>query len=344
MRKTHKIKDWLKALIYALITVLVVKAFFFEVFTIPTSSMEKTLLPGDLIFVNKLSYGARIPTTPFTIPFTHQINPFNQEKKAYLDFLQLSYFRFFGISEIQRNDVVVFNYPMETEHPVDHRTYYIKRCVALSGDTLRMKNKQVYINNEIQKLPKQHEFNYQVVTTKEGDKLLEDTLLTYNITEGGRISTIGKWQLTLSAEAKNQLEQLDYIRSIEKIKNNNYFGDVFPCHSYYKWTKDNFGPIIVPKKGITVTLNANNIHLYKRIIEEYEENDLNSDTLTTYTFKMDYYFMMGDNRDNSSDSRYWGFVPENHIVGKAQTILLSTNHSPLAKSKYRWSRFFQGIE
>lgn len=339
------IKDWIKALFFALITVMVIKAFFFEVFTIPSSSMEKTLLPGDLIFVNKLSYGARSPITLLTFPLSHQHLPWLEQTKAYLAIIQLPYYRFF-VDTIQRQDVIVFNYPFDIDYPVDHRSYYIKRCIGLPGDTLKIDNKRVYINNQELELPNDAQFNYKVITNK---PITNDTLLNYGITEGGLDGLENHWELTMTDTTYYQLKSSDFIQSIKKIEvePNGYADYIFPYHPSYLWNIDYFGAVIIPQKGMTVTLDKNNIFLYRRIIEIYEENSfeetdkgflINGEPTTTYQFKMNYYFMMGDNRHNSADSRFWGFLPENHIVGKAQTILFSMD-----KGNYKWNRMFKKI-
>lgn len=338
-------------MILALITVMVIKAFFFEVFTIPSSSMEKTLLPGDVILVNKLSYGARVPVTPLSIPLTHQYIPFMDGVKSFMDFLQLPYYRLFSTSEIQHNDVVVFNYPMDQEFPIDHRSYYIKRCIGLPGDTILIDNKEVFINHQATSFPTMAEFNFKVVTNTE---ITNDTLLKFNITEGGLDGMLNHWELTMTDSVAELLKKEPYITSVKKIEvdPHSYADYIFPYNDYYGWNIDYYGEIIIPKKGVEVLLNANNIHLYQRIIEKYEGNSLlqngnefviNGDTTNRYTFKMNYYWMMGDNRHNSSDSRFWGFLPEDHIVGKAQTILFSVNKSEQGK-RYRWSRMFQSIQ
>ena len=348
--KTHIIQ-WLKAMLYALITVVFVKTFFFWVYVVPSTSMEKTLLPGDLIFVNKMSYGMRLPITPLTFPLSHHRMPFNEEINSFTDLIQFPYVRWFS-STIERNDVVVFNYPLENHLPIDHRPFYIKRCIGLPGDTIKIKNKKVYINQKYLPFPANVEFNYNVETTT---ALSNDTLLKYDVTEGGRTGGDHFWQLTLSDSSKQCLAQLDYITAINplKVAPNGYADYIFPYCKNYTWNIDYFGELTIPKKGATVVLDTNNIHLYKKIIEQYEENELewdntvfviNGEAVTSYTFKMDYYFMMGDIRHNSSDSRFWGFVPEDHIVGKATAVLLSVNKSPNAESKYRWGRFFMGIE
>lgn len=345
------IKQWLKALVLALLTVVVLKSFFFWVYFVPTSSMEKTLLPGDLIFVNKLSYGIRLPITPLTIPLTHQKMPLKEERNSFSDALQLPYLRLFA-SPIQHNDVVVFNYPMEDDLPIDHRSFYIKRCIGLPGDTLLIKNKRTFINDSLQDELTLTEFNYFVQTNKE---INQDTLLKYGITEGGRDNGLNEWNLTMTEATMKQLDSSNFVVAIKPMKvSPTAFADyIFPYHSFYNWNIDYFGPLVIPHKGRTVQLDSNTIHLYQRIIEVYEANVLevfgdsfviNGDTTNNYTFKMDYYFMMGDNRHNSSDSRFWGFVPEDHIVGKASSIVFSLDKSSNATSKYRKNRFFKEIE
>jgi signal peptidase I len=264
--KLH-IKQWIKAVIYAILTVVIIKAFFFWVYVIPSTSMEKTLLPGDLIFVNKMSYGVRMPITPLTFPLSHQKMPFSKEHSSYLDYIQFPYYRLFT-SSINRNDVVVFNYPMDVEHPVDHRLFFIKRCIGLPGDTLKIQNKKVYINNIFLPYPKEVEFNYHVQT----DTTVNfDSLSVYNISEGSYLGN-ELWQLTLSDSIKNRIAQLDQFKSVKPIKvDPKSFADyIFPYHKKYCWNIDNFGELIIPKKGVTVLLDTNNIHLYQRIIEVYE--------------------------------------------------------------------------
>jgi signal peptidase I len=345
------ISQWIRALLFALLTVVVVKFFFFWVYVVPSSSMEKTLLPGDLIFVNKMAYGVRLPITPLTVPLSHEKMPFNKELKSFSDWIQLPYFRIFADS-IQRNDVLVFNYPRATELPVDHRPFYIKRCIGLPGDTLQLKNKEVILNGERLPFPKEVAFNYKVHSNV---KLTNDTLLKYGITEGGRVGGKGFYQLTLSNNAKAELMDRKYITSIRPLKVDplGYADYIFPYHKSYQWNIDYFGKVIIPKKGVTVELDQKNIHLYQRIIEIYEGNELkldgeniliNKHIVSAYTFKMDYYFMMGDNRHNSSDSRFWGFLPEDHIVGKATSVVLSLNKKAKLQAKYRWNRFFKKIE
>lgn len=349
-KKQLNIKQWLKAFGFALLTVIFIKSFLFWIYVVPSTSMEKTLLPGDLIIVNKMSYGIRLPITPLTFPLSHQKMPFSNNVNSFWDIIEFPYVRLFK-SEVERNDVVVFNYPMDEEMPIDHRSFYIKRCIGLPGEKITIDDKVVLINDTIVHAPELLEFDYKVLSSK---KLTIDTLQKYNVTEG-RANGNDWYQLTLSEKSKQLINDLSYVEKIKplNINKNNYADYIFPFNSEYKWNIDFFGPLLIPAKDMEVVLTHKNISFYKRIIEIYEENELdvlpnsfvlNGDTVSSYTFKLDYYFMMGDNRHNSSDSRFWGFVPESHIVGKATNVLFSVNKAPNATQKYRWERFFSGLE
>lgn len=313
----------MKAIVIALITVIIFRTFLFDVFTIPTSSMEKTLVPGDLILVNKLSYGSKIPFTDWNFP---------------------------AITAVERNDVVVFFYPLEQQKFIHQKSYYIKRCVALPGDTLSIIHKKLYVNHQEQALPKAAQFNYQILS----ETLHEDSLKKYQITEGGKLVHTQVWQLTMTDSIKAIFEQMpetQYIKSIQ-VPENTYAEYIFPYHRFYPWNIDNYGEVIIPQKGTTITLDSNSIHLYRLIIENYEENTLsihpnaiviNGDTTASYTFRQNYYFVMGDNRHNSADSRFWGFLPENHLVGKATRILFSIDKSE-NNTSLRSNRFLKKIQ
>ena len=349
-KKKLNIKQWLKAFGFALLTVIFIKSFLFWVYVVPSTSMEKALLPGDLILVNKMSYGLRLPITPLTFPLSHQKMPFSDNLNSFWDIIEIPYVRLFA-SKIERNDVVVFNYPMDEEMPLDHRSFYIKRCIGLPGETIAIDDKKVLINDTLIDSPEFLAFDYKV---KSSEKLTIDTLQKYNITEG-RANGDNWYQLTLSEESKQLVNNMPYVEKIKplNINKNNYADYIFPFNPEYKWNIDFFGPLLIPAKDMKVTLTHKNVSFYKRIIETYEDNELdvlpnafvvNGDTVSSYTFKLDYYFMMGDNRHNSSDSRFWGFVPESHIVGKATSVLFSVNKASNALEKYRWDRFFSGIE
>jgi signal peptidase I len=313
--------------------------------------MEKSLLTGDYILVNKWSYGPRLPITLVSLPFAHQRMPFTEHTKSYLEWIQLPYKRLFGPPEVKHNDILVFNYPMEDEHPVDQRVYYIKRCVAIAGDSLQIKNGQVYINGEYNDVPERLQFNYKVVTDK--DSIDSDALTKLGVREGGKMRNKGEYWFTLSAATVDSIKKVANILSVEPLieKKESYSDYMFPENEHFLWNVDFFGPLYVPKAGDSVKLTIESLPLYSRIINVYEQNKLrvsgdsifvNEQLSTSYTFKMNYFFMMGDNRHNSADSRFWGFLPEDHIVGKATVVLLSIDKSEF-KSGIRWNRWFQKV-
>jgi len=346
-------REWFDAIVFAVIAATIIRMFFIEAFTIPTPSMEKSLLVGDFLFVSKVSYGARIPNTPLSFPFAHHTLPLTDSTKSYVEWLKLPYHRIPGFSKIKNNDVVVFNYPMEDFRPVDKRENYIKRCVAIPGDELQVINKVLYINGEIAEKLEGMQYSYHVKT--DGNSLNPRILSKMDITEGGMISNQGDYRLALTENSKEKLSSFSSVKEINTLSEpeDSYAEYIFPKNKKFRFNKDNFGPIIIPKKGVTIALSIENISLYKRLITVYEGNELEIDSNkilingkedTTYTFAMDYYFMMGDNRDNSADSRFWGFVPDDHIVGKAVMIWFSLDKAKSWFSKIRWSRIFNSIE
>lgn len=313
--------------------------------------MEKTLLTGDYVIVNKMSYGPRLPNTLLSFPFVHQYLPFTEYTKSYLDWIQLPYMRLSGAPDVERNDIVVFNYPMDTDHPVDQRTYYIKRCVAIAGDTLEIKNGLVYINNELSDDVNKIQFNYKVII--DTDSINSDSLSALGITEGNKTNKKGEYWLTLTFENIEKVKKMKNIVSITPIldKKGSYNDFMFPTNEHFLWNVDYFGPLYIPKAGDSVHLTKDSLALYDRIITVYEKNTLrvsndsifiNEKYTNTYTFKMNYYFMMGDNRHNSADSRFWGFLPEDHIVGKTVLVLMSVDKSD-EKSHLRWDRWFKSV-
>ncbi len=351
MKKKSILKEWVTAISLALVTILVIRVFFFEAFTIPSPSMEKSLLTGDYIIVSKLSYGPRIPNTPLSFPFVHQKLPFTENTNSFVNWIKIPYLRLFGSPSVKRNDVVVFNYPMEEEYPVDQRTYYVKRCVGLSGDTLEIRKGQVYINNEYTDVPELLQFNYKVQCDR--DTIQSDTLVKCGITEGGRLRNKGEYWFNLNLENAELIKHLPHVTKTEPLleKKGTYLDYMFPSSENFLWNVDYFGPIYIPKSGDSVKLTLDSLPLYERIIAVYEKNDLkvrndsifiNNIYSKSYTFKMNYFFMMGDNRHNSTDSRFWGFVPEDHVVGKAVGILLSIDKSN--GSHFRSGRWFKGVK
>ncbi|PUZ27262.1 signal peptidase I [Chitinophaga costaii] len=380
-KKKSAVREWLDAAIFAIIAATLIRTFIFEAYTIPTPSMEKTLLVNDFLFVSKVSYGPRIPMTPLAVPFTHHTLPFTKYTKAYSESVQWKYHRLPGFSDIHRNEVVVFNFPegdtvaleMQdqsyyglvrnagggdagrqavwtqfhvTSRPVDKRENYIKRCVAEAGDTLQIKDAVVFINGQQAPIPPGSQNYYQVKTN--GDEINQDRLQELDVTDPPSSEGQGLFQYNMTHTAANAVKAFPIVSDIHLDLQNDYLS-VWPQDpNHYKWTQDNFGPLYIPKKGVTVHLDSSNIALYRRIIHVYENNTLeennghfviNGKPTDSYTFKMNYYWMMGDNRNNSLDSRYWGFVPEDHVVGKAWMIWMSYGNGSI-----RWRRLFSLIK
>ena len=380
--------EWIDALIFAAIAATLIRMFFIEAYTIPTSSMEKSLLVGDYLFVSKVAYGPKMPNTPLSFPFVHHTMPFATETRSFVEWVKWPYKRLLGFGEVKRNDVVVFNFPEGdtvllddqarsyysycrevgrdqiwerfgsriVSRPVDKCENYIKRCVAISGDSLQVIHGQVYINGKPQEVIPGLQYHYTVRTN--GTRINEMILDQLNIPEESRAfdpSNSYYTSMNISVETVAELKKLSNIVSIEKYENTDadqMTKAIFPFSRDYPWTEDNFGPLWIPKKGATVNLNLKNLPIYERAISAYEHNKLevkdssifiNGKLSTTYTFQMNYYFMMGDNRHNSADSRFWGFVPEDHVVGKGSFIWLSINKDKSFPSNIRWSRMFSVI-
>ena len=316
--KRSAANEWLDAVIFAVIVVSFINIFFFQAFKIPSSSMERTLYTGDHLFVSKLTYGPRLPQTPLTVPFTHNVI---FGKESYSTLIQKDYKRLKGFRNVRRGDIVVFGFPNGDTvlrkapsedyyslcrfygkqkvvsslgpviaRPADKVDHYVKRCVAVPGDTLEIREGLVWIDGVKQE--------------------------TY---PGMQIS-----------------------RNIEKVQSD--YREIFPFSPDYTWTRDEFGPLWIPEKGATVQLTRENLPLYERIIRVYEHSSVEEALAAgSYTFKQDYYFMMGDNRHNSLDSRYWGFVPEDHIVGRPVVIWLSTDEGKQFPKNIRWGRFLKFV-
>jgi signal peptidase I len=382
--KKSAAREWFDAIVFAVVAALIIRTYVFEAFTIPTSSMEKSLCVGDYLIVSKIHYGPKRPNTPLSFPFVHNTLPFSTTKKSYVEWIKLPYHRYPGISTIKRNDPIVFNYPAGDTvcdkfqssvsyydlirqygrekvwndhltfgkviaHPVDKRENYVKRLIGMPGDKLQIIDGVVYINGEQGFQPENMQFNYTVTTT--GNGINKRILDKYNITEAYRGSNPNEAILNISEKVAEELRQLSFITSAERNitpagEGINY--EIFPHRpDLYPWNVDNYGPIVLPKKGETIQLTLENLPLYERIIHAYELHDLqvkgdqiyiDGQPADSYTFAMDYYWMMGDNRHNSADSRYWGFVPENHIVGKAVFVWLSVDK---VNGGIRWRRMFR---
>lgn len=351
-KKKSATREWVDALVFAVIAATIIRGLFIEAFTIPTPSMERSLLVGDFLFVSKVNYGARTPVTPLSFPFAHHTLPI-VGTKSYLEWIKLPYYRLPGLGEVERNDVVVFNYPMEDFRPIDKQENYIKRCVGIAGDTLEVRDARVYINGLAEEMPKDAQGSYMVKT--DGSAFNTKTLESLYITEYGQYAEEGNFIFTLTKDQKDKLAKFSNVQNVQEAirTRGQYLDYVFPHDPKLSWNEDNFGPVIIPAKGLKLNLNASNIEIYRRAIQVYEGNTvetredgiyINGQKTDSYTFNMNYYFMMGDNRHNSLDSRFWGFVPENRIVGKALFIWMSWDSNASFFSKVRWSRLFRGIQ
>ena len=415
---TRFIMGWVDALVFALVAVYFINLFFFQNFVIPSSSLEKSLLTGDYLFVSKVSYGPRIPETPLSMPLTQHTLPIINTK-SYIEWPHWDYRRVKGLGHVKLNDIVVFNYPagdtlcsadaykdqdyyalcsyigksllasqgieqpdLKAMNPVAQRDYlesvmamgrkymkdnpveygeiitrptdrrenYVKRCVGLPGQTLQIKNRIVYLNGKANKEPDNVQYSYYVKLKGQMPTELMDELGISN-EDMASLNQYGYLPLTQRA-AKKLAARKDIVADI-RLNTDAQTGDLYPLNAYTGWTRDNYGPVWIPKKGATVKLNMKNIAVYERPIRAYQHNDLkvkdgqiyiNGRLAHSYTFKMDYYWMMGDNRHNSADSRYWGFVPEDHIVGKPIFIWWSHNPDHPGFSGIRWSRLFNFVD
>lgn len=409
------VMSWVDAIVFALVAVYFVNLYFFQNYVIPSSSLEKSLLVGDYLFVSKMCYGPRVPQTPLHMPLTqHTLPVFNC--KSYAEWLQWDYKRVKGTGEVKLNDIVVFNFPAgdtvatkvpaedlyrlsyqagqqlskpvdfskltveqerqvfdfyyqagrkyinehpETygeivERPVDRRENYVKRCVGMPGQTLEIKDRIVYLDGQPNKEPDEVQYRYLVYTNgmlpldfcHEWGISQEDLMMYY--------AQESVYNMPLTAKAKAALlGRKDLVKRIENVPEENA-GGLYPMNKVTGWTLDNYGPVWIPKKGATVDLTLDNLPLYERPIHAYEGNALevkdgkifiNGVETTQYTFKMDYYWMMGDNRHNSADSRFWGFVPEDHVVGKPIFIWLSLDQDRgWLDGKIRWERLFKFVD
>ncbi|MBC7383808.1 MAG: signal peptidase I [Bacteroidia bacterium] len=352
--------EWGDALWFATLAATVIRSYFIEAYTIPTSSMEKSLLVGDFLFVSKFHYGTRLPVTPLSFPFSHNILPLTDSTPSFLTWMQMPYKRLPSLQHIKNNDVVVFNYPFEDGKPFDKKENYIKRCLAIAGDSIQVIEGQVYINGHLADNPENMQYKYYVKFDDTGywnDKKFQAMLRSYDITEGEPLPH-GNLDFGLYLTYKNKLKM---EQQAGVIKVDSMFSDygtyqeyIFPHNPFYKWSVDFFGPLYVPKAGDAVMLNPNIYSIYERAIRVYENNPdfkmqddkfyLDGKEITSYTFKYNYYFMMGDNRHNSLDGRFWGFVPETNIVGKALFVWMSWDkNAPKFWQRVRWNRVFTGI-
>lgn len=419
-RPVRFVMSWVDALVFALVAVYFINQFFFQNFVIPSSSLEKSLLTGDYLFVSKVSYGPRIPQTPLTMPLTQHTLPV-ANIKSYIEWPHWDYRRVKGFGNVKLNDIVVFNYPAgdticseppynaqdyyqiaydigyqiwEQERaeqfdirnlnrqqqydffkdifakgrryivnnpntfgdigsrPTDRRENYVKRCVGLPGQTLQIKNRIVYLDGKPNKEPDNVQYTYHLelqkgVSTFDLMERYDDLLKELYISQEDLASLNSTGVIPLTRHAVSELSKHKEIVKSIKINTVAEVGDLYPLNAVTGWTRDNYGPIWIPKKGATIDLNMDNIAVYERPIKVYEGNELdvkngqiyiNGRLAKKYTFKLDYYWMMGDNRHNSADSRYWGFVPEDHIVGKPIFIWWSSDPDRKGFKGIRWKR------
>ncbi|MBQ7489663.1 MAG: signal peptidase I [Bacteroidales bacterium] len=421
--KKSSAREWGDAIIFAVAAAYLIRTFMVEFYAIPTSSMESSLMVGDYLAVGKMDYGARLPMTPLAVPFVHHTIPGTKMVKSYVEWIKFPYLKAHAFRQIERGDVVVFNYPdgdtvaierqnesyyaivrefetlfnpeaaeperyqvlarygqnfvmnMQAKYPgkyyqgkgrdvvkkeyhvvarpVDKRENYVKRCVAVAGDKLQIIDGQLYINDKPADNPTRMQFSYLVsdplhvgLTSKKRKELDINEEDCYQLGDGKSIYMLNNSQV-------ERIEKLgmEVVKRVEEA--GEYSSDIFPHDARYAWNKDNFGPFTIPAKGVTVPINDSTIVLYDKIIENYELNTLekkdgkiyiNGVESDSYTFKMDYYFMMGDNRHNSADSRFWGVVPENHVVGKALFVWLSIDKfKEFGENKIRFDRMFKSI-
>ena len=408
------VMSWVDALVFALVAVYFINLFFFQNYVIPSSSLEKSLLTGDYLFVSKVSYGPRIPETPLTMPLTQHTMPI-YNCKSYIEWPHWDYRRVKGLGKIQLNDIVVFNFPagdticsaphyqaydyyqlcyqigyqaypqrpnpdsltqeqlplyfntiyqagkqiieansqeygIIDTRPTDRRENYVKRCVGLPGQTLQIKNRIIYLDGKANKEPDNVQYTYNLKLKRH---FTDEEMQEWGITmeELKDLNNFGYMPMT-NKTADILRKRPDIVESIKLNTDVNEL-DIYPLNGNMHWTRDNYGPIWIPAKGETIDLTLQNLPVYERPIRTYERNKLevkdgkifiNDKETTKYTFKMDYYWMQGDNRHNSLDSRYWGFVPEDHIVGKPIFIWWSSDPDRGGFSGIRWSRLFRFVD
>jgi signal peptidase I len=345
--KKSKLREWMDAIIFAVIAATLIRGLLFSAYAIPSGSMEGTQLTGDYLFVSKISYGPRIANTPLAIPF---MEPKAWGINTYTALIQLPYWRLPGFTEVKKGDIVVFNKPEEADLniPVDERMALIKRCQGTAGDKLTIVDGQVYINGKAAPNAPKQQTNYLVETT--GSDINPEAVV-----EDRGVVRPNVHEMVIQTEQLASLKSFSNVKSITPIVDaaGKYDASIFPHNPKFKWNQDNFGPLVLPSRGYTIPLNDSTMTLYRRAIEVYEHNKveikdkdiyLNGQKTTTYTFKMNYYWMMGDNRHDSLDCRFWGYVPEDHIVGKAMFTFFSTDSTKSFFNKIRWNRVFRSID
>ncbi|MEO6346470.1 MAG: signal peptidase I [Aquaticitalea sp.] len=382
LRPKTGVGDWVSSILFAIVAATIVHTYFIQPFTIPSSSLEKSLLVGDFLFVSKIHYGARIPMTTVAAPMVHDTIPVikiksylfddNKGSNSWKNKFQLPYLRIPGFERIERNDIVVFNQPADTlldmndfhpdrnyYKPIDKKTNLVKRCVGIPGDSLEIRNGHVFINGKENPLPDRARLQFSYTIEFKGqftsNEQVYELLRRYDITDGiGYDSDTKTYFVQATEEAANRVKNHPNIASItlKKETKGAHNAAVFPQDPNFSWNTDFFGPIFIPKKGTTINLNLEVLPIYKRLITEYEGHQMSvsgnqifidNQVSETYTFAQDYYWMMGDNRNNSIDARFWGFVPFNHVVGKPVFIWMSWDTNGKGLGKIRWNRLFTTV-
>ena len=368
--------EWTSSILFAVVAATIVHTYVMQPFIIPTPSLEKTLLTGDFLFVSKFHYGPRFPLTPIAAPMVHDTIPV-LKVKSYLDRPQLPYLRLPGISKVKRNDIVVFNWPVDSVNafpfndgkyhykPIDKKSNYVKRCVGVAGDTLSIIDGKVHINGEPLVLPERARIQHSYILETKGKQYTVQEMQDFGITDGfdqGARRDTGKPAISIKAATEDAIAKLEATGNIVNVEKN-IFQDAasqryFPYDGMVGSSYDNMKPFLIPAKGMTTPINFKNIDYYRRIIEVYEGSEmeisntidlkgnqvlLNGVPLNEYTFLQDYYWLMGDNRHNSEDSRIWGYVPETHVVGKPVFVWMSLDWTKSFTQMVRWDRLFTTV-
>lgn len=403
-----RVMEWIDAIVYALVAVYFINLFLFQNYKIPSSSLEKSLLVGDYLFVSKVSYGPRVPNTPLSFPLVQHTFPIINTK-SYIEWPSWPYHRLAGLGEIERGDIVVFNFPAGDTvttlvsnpdyytlahymgrdalkrnkaqfgeivyRPVDRRENYVKRCIGMPGDTFEIRNNRTFIDGKELSDPSHIQYNYYVMLQpgyrfvekqfRELGVSVDDRAIVSNdinfyaelqamgfpLSSDGTFAPI--YHMPLPPKALEQLKKYPYVAQV--VQEPGIFGgEAYPLGYGRGWTRADYGPLWIPKRGESIKLTTDNLPLYIRAIRDHEGNTveaknghiyINGVETDTYRFEMDYYMMLGDNRDNSADSRFWGLVPEDHIIGKPLFVWLSIDKDRgWFDGRIRWNRLFKSVE